>query len=234
MSEYDSVKTGINRREILASGIVAAAGLVLPARAFAQALETSTPAAIAPTAPVIVPAAPAVNVAAPSHQRLIEIAKQQIERHGNKIWLRDKAGIVDFSAYSSTPRFHIVDFESGKIRSLLCTHGRGSDPENEGWLKNFSNDHGSAATSRGAYVTRLWYQGKHGLSMRLLGLEADNSNAEDRAIVVHGAWYAEPRMITEYGKLGRSEGCFAFPEARLPEVVAHLGPGRLLFADRLL
>ena len=53
------------------------------------------------------------------------------------------------------------------------------------------------------------------------------------AIVVHGAWYANPEMVGQWGKLGRSEGCFALPETALLEVIGRLGPGRLLFADRL-
>jgi len=69
--------------------------------------------------------------------------------------------------------------------------------------------------------------------MRLAGLEPDNSNADMRAIVIHGAWYADPSLIATQGKLGRSEGCFVFGEDLLPEVLYKLGPGRLLFADKL-
>jgi L,D-transpeptidase catalytic domain len=127
----------------------------------------------------------------------------------------------------------VLDMVSGKVRSYLVAHGRGSDPEHDGLLKHFSNDFGSEATSRGAYLTHTWYHGKHGPSMRLSGLEPDNNNAEARAIVVHGAWYANPAMVTEWGKLGRSEGCLAVPEANLMEILARLGPGRMVFADRL-
>jgi hypothetical protein len=35
------------------------------------------------------------------------------------------------------------------------------------------------------------------------------------------------------GRLGRSEGCFALPHQSLQEVLARLGPGRFLYADRL-
>ena len=51
--------------------------------------------------------------------------------------------------------------------------------------------------------------------------------------MIHGAWYANDDMIDKWGKLGRSEGCFAFAEAQLSEVVELLGPGRLLFADKV-
>src|SRR3546814_10379295 len=69
--------------------------------------------------------------------------------------------------------------------------------------------------------------------MRLVGLDPDNSNADRRAIVVHGAWYADPSLIATQGKLGRSEGCFVFGEALLPHILYKPGPGRLLFADQL-
>ena len=164
---------------------------------------------------------------------LIGIAKRELARAGRKVWLSDSVGIADFSAPSYDPRFFIVDMISGKIRPFYVSHGAGSDPEHDGWLKHFSNENGSLATSRGAYVTHTWYDGIHGTSMRLAGLDADNSNAEDRAIVVHGAAYANPSVIPVWGKLGRSSGCFAFPQANLMEVLARLGPGRLLFADKM-
>jgi len=69
--------------------------------------------------------------------------------------------------------------------------------------------------------------------MRLMGLEHSNSNAESRAVVVHGAWYVSNEMAREKGKIGRSEGCFAFAEHDLPRVLDQLGPGRLLYATKL-
>lgn len=171
--------------------------------------------------------------ARPADGALVTIAKRELARAGRKVWLSDMVGIADFTLPSSEPRFFLVDMMSGQVRPFLVAHGRGSDPEHDGWLKNFSNEPGSFATSRGAYATQPWYNGKYGTSMRLAGLDADNNHADDRAIVVHGAWYANPSMITEWGKLGRSEGCFALPEANLMEVMARLGPGRLLFADKL-
>ncbi len=176
---------------------------------------------------------PGTAMAAPTDTRLHDIARRQLDRMGNRIWVRDVVGLADFSLPSSEHRFFIIDMVSGHVRRFYVTHGRGSDPEHDGWLKAFSNQPGSNATSRGAYLTRNYYEGKHGLSMRLTGLERDNDNAETRAIVVHGADYANPDMIRTMGKLGRSEGCFAFPQDRLVEVIARMGPGRMIYADRL-
>jgi hypothetical protein len=178
-------------------------------------------------------AIPASAIASVEHANLFKLAKRELERSGSRVWVKDKVGIADFSRPSREPRFFILDMESGSVSSFLVAHGRGSDPEHDGWLKTFSNVHGSLATSRGAYLTRTWYQGKYGTSMRLWGLDPDNNLAEDRAIVLHGAWYANPDMFGHWGKLGRSEGCFAVPENALMEVIGRIGPGRLLFADRI-
>jgi L,D-transpeptidase catalytic domain len=181
-------------------------------------------------------ASPLANLPIPpqlSDGQLKEIAQRELARAGRKVWLRDVVGIADFAQPSFNKRFYLVDLVSGTVRSYYCSHGIGSDPQHDGWLKTFSNVPNSLATSRGAYVTHTWYEGQNGTSMRLTGMEADNSHAEDRAIVVHGSWYANPAMIDEWGKLGRSSGCFVVPEGNLLEVLARLGPGRLLFADKI-
>lgn len=164
---------------------------------------------------------------------LVNIAKRELQKHGSAIRFHDRVGLADYTLPSRDPRFFFVDLHRGTVTRHLVTHGRGSDPDHVGFLKYFSNVEGSLASSRGAYSTGEEYFGRNGRSMRLKGLDRDNYNAEPRAIVVHGAWYANPDMISQHGKLGRSEGCFAFPEAELSLVMAQLGMGRLIFADRL-
>jgi hypothetical protein len=163
----------------------------------------------------------------------LAVAKKQLAMQARNIPQTDRVGVVDFGLPSSRPRFALVDMVAGTVDLFPVTHGRGSDPQHDGWLKSFSNRVGSLATSRGAYRTSDYYWGANGSSMRLAGLEPDNSNADVRAIVVHGAWYADPALIATQGKLGRSEGCFVFGEELLPMILYKLGPGRLLFADRL-
>ncbi len=87
--------------------------------------------------------------------------------------------------------------------------------------------------SAGAYRTDGFYIGGHGRSIRLSGLDAGNSNALERAIVVHGAWYVSNDMAREHGVLGRSQGCFALANSSLDEVFAKLGPGRMIYADKV-
>lgn len=187
-------------------------------------------------------AALAASVAAhPAHaaqnslgkQALRRLAKRLLEENTSRIAAAEMVALIDFSRPSAEARLHLVDIVSGQIDSFLTAHGRGSDPGHTGWLTSFSNEPGSKATSKGAYRTGALYEGKYGRSMRLAGLDPDNRNAEARAIVIHPAWYVGEAMIAQYGKLGRSEGCFALSDAGLDRVLARLGPGRLLFAGKL-
>jgi hypothetical protein len=163
---------------------------------------------------------------------LATLARSELARAGSSVTKRDVVGVTDFSGPSRAPRLYLVDMASGAATSLLVAHGRGSDPQHSGWVRSFSNAFGSNASSEGAYVTGDYYTGQHGRSMRLRGLDASNSNAEARALVVHSAWYVGPEIIREHGMLGRSEGCFAVSAADLDQVLTRLGPGRLLVAGK--
>jgi hypothetical protein len=163
---------------------------------------------------------------------LVDRALDALARHNGAVWSRDVIAIADFGLPSAQPRFHLVDILAGTTTSLLVAHGRGSDPDHSGRLQSFSNLDGSAATSEGAYLTGETYTGVHGLSRRLIGLDPTDDRAEARAIVIHAAWYADRDMIAKQGKLGRSDGCFAFGEQDIALVLARLGPGRLIYAGR--
>jgi hypothetical protein len=110
--------------------------------------------------------------------------------------------------------------------------GSGSDPHHTGFVQHLSNVLGSNASSEGAFLTGDYYVGKHGRSQRLVGLDPTNNKALDRAIVIHGAWYANADMVRTHGKLGRSHGCFAVGENDLDDMFGHLAKGRLLYAAR--
>ncbi|MXO97888.1 twin-arginine translocation signal domain-containing protein [Altererythrobacter xixiisoli] len=199
----------MNRRDFLAASTAGAAALALPLRVAAQAAPDERT------------------------RRILDIAKREVERAGDVLWRRDIAGIADFGVHSSIPRFHFANLENGTVRSFLVTHGTGSDPEHDGWLKNFSNVDGSLCTSRGAYISWEWYTGRYGTSIRLGGLDADNSNALPRAIVMHAASYATPEHVARWGRLGRSNGCFAMGPEDFREALWHLSGGRLLYAEQL-
>ncbi len=173
---------------------------------------------------------PAATVDLPPH--ILPQAMAALARRRAHLAHTDRIGIVDFSRPSSAQRFFIVDLATGYAQPHLVAHGRGSDPAHTGWTRRFSNEPGSFASSAGSFVTGSEYHGHHGRSMRLSGLDAENCNAESRAIVVHAAWYVSPEIATLTGMLGRSEGCFAVSSASLDHVLDRLGPGRLLFAAR--
>jgi len=200
----------IDRRAFIAAAAASGAALALPARLPAQPLAIDAQAI-----------------------RILEIARREVARAGDVLWRRDIAGIADYGLHSSLPRFHFANLEAGTVTSYLVAHGMGSDPEHDGWLHQFSNQMGSNATSRGAYISWEWYKGKYGTSIRLGGLEADNSNALDRAIVMHAANYAKPEHITTWGRLGRSNGCFAMAPDDFMYALVQLSGGRLLYADKL-
>lgn len=134
--------------------------------------------------------------------------------------------IVDYSMPSSEKRLFLIDAELGLVERFLVAHGKGSDPDHDGQATDFSNTPDSNMTSLGAYVTGPIYYGKHGLSLRLKGLEASNSNAEDRAIVMHGADYVSP----EHSVIGRSFGCPAIEHQYRDYVIGRLRDGAFFYA----
>ena len=225
----------LNRREMMRLGACGAAGAILSTAASSAVLPglltppAPVPNPLNPMAPPPAPVAPPAITAVPP--QLLARAKAALDSH--RIAARDSIGIVDFSRPSGEARFHVVDLASGRVESHLVAHGRGSDPDHSGFLEKFSNDFGSHASSSGTYVTADYYDGKYGLSMKVRGLDWTNYNAEPRAIVIHNAWYAEPEMIAQHGKLGRSEGCFAFSRKSQFEVMRKLAGGRMIYADKL-
>lgn len=200
----------IDRRAFIASAAAATSALALPSRLPARPLSVDAKGA-----------------------RILDVARREIARAGAVLWRRDIAGIADFGAHSSQPRFHFANLEAGTVASYLVAHGAGSDPERDGWLHWFSNEPGSNATSRGAYISYEWYKGKYGTSIRLGGLDAENSNVLDRAIVMHSAAYATRDFVAQHGMLGRSNGCFAMAPEDFPYALTQLSGGRLIYADKL-
>jgi hypothetical protein len=239
MHDHDVART---RRAFLSNGLILAGSLAVPAAVASAVRPGATQDSATAAANRASAAATAVSARVPARPivssrvvrpELLRRALASLDRHGARIAKRDRIAIADFAAGSSQPRFHFIDLASGRSESLLVSHGSGSDPSHTGYLRRFSNDFGSNASSEGAFVTSDYYVGKHGRSQRLLGLDPTNDNALGRAIVIHSAWYANPDMIRTRGMLGRSQGCFAVGERDLDQVFARLGPDRLLFAAKV-
>ncbi len=131
-------------------------------------------------------------------------------KHEGKLSDKQVLTVVDFTKSSNKKRLWVLDLENKQILyNTYVAHGRNSGEE---FAESFSNDNGSYMSSIGFYVTEGTYHGKHGLSLKLNGLdEVYNSNALDRCIVMHGAEYASEKFIAQQGRLGRSLGCPALP-----------------------
>ena len=213
-----------SRRRFVGATLATGAG-------FAVASCVAAPKKLATPAPLPPPAAPPAQPRTPV--TLLDHARAALDTHARMVVHRDRIALADFSQASSEARVPIVDLVGGRVeRSYLVAHGSGSDPAATGMLQRFSNEPGSHATSRGAYLTAGTYFGKYGRSQRLIGLDADNSLALDRAIVVHGAPYVDPDLIDRQGRIGRSQGCFAVELAKVAEVMALLGEGRMIYAGK--
>ena len=213
----------MKRRNFITAGLLGFAGAAYGLGFRSQAASNGV--APVPARPIVTPPQ--------GPQTLIDRAKAAMATHETSLLHTDRIGIADYSLHSAKERFHIVDLMNGTSQSFLVAHGKGSDRRHTGWLQEFSNVPGSEASSGGSYIISETYVGKHGTSRRLKGLDPSNDMAEARAIVIHGAWYAEPEMVGTHGKLGRSQGCFAFSESDLPVILERLGPGRLLYADKV-
>ncbi|CAN5379335.1 murein L,D-transpeptidase catalytic domain family protein [soil metagenome] len=136
--------------------------------------------------------------------------------------------IVDFSKSSNTERLWVIDLKDKKVLfNTLVAHGRNTGDE---YAANFSNLPNSFMSSIGFYVTGEIYTGKHGLSLRLDGQEKEfNSQARNRAVVMHGADYVSEDFIKKAGRLGRSLGCPAIPVALHKEIITTLADKTCLF-----
>ena len=221
----------LNRREILRLGAVGVGGVMLSSAASSVGLPSVVFQAPRSPLPQVAPVPVTTRAPFGVEQRIFERARAALDAH--RIYQRDFIGIADFSRPSSDPRFHVVDLRNGHVESYRVAHGQGSDPNHNGFLDRFSNEFGSYATSNGTYTTGEYYHGKYGLSMKTRGHDWSNNNAEPRAIVIHNAWYAEPGVVTQHGKLGRSQGCFAFSRKDQWPVMQKLAGGRMIYADKL-
>jgi len=141
---------------------------------------------------------------------------------------KDIITLIDFTKPSTEERLFVLDMMQRKILySSHVSHGRNSG---ENYATSFSNITGSYKSSLGFYLTENTYQGKNGYSLVLDGLEKGiNDRAKERAIVIHGAPYSNPSVIKYTGRLGRSQGCPALPEAVSKTIINTIKDGSLVY-----
>lgn len=114
-------------------------------------------------------------------ERILEL-KNYIK---NKDYNQNLAVFINFKIHSGKYRYFVYDLKNDKIiQKAVVSHGSGSVIKNSNQLK-FSNVEGSYQSSLGKYEIKESYSGQFGKAYRLKGLDPTNSNAMQRAIVLH-------------------------------------------------
>ena len=136
--------------------------------------------------------------------------------------------IVDYSLPSTAKRLWIIDLKANKIiMNSLVAHGKNSGAN---YATSFSNKSESNKSSLGFFITGETYMGKHGLSLKLDGLESGiNDSARDRSIVMHAADYVTEDFARVHHRLGLSHGCPALPPNLSGKIIAMIKGKSCLF-----
>lgn len=126
--------------------------------------------------------------------------------------------IIDFSLSSKEKRMWVLDMKNNEVLiNSVVSHGKNTGEE---FATKFSNTLNSLQSSLGFYVTGETYMGGNGYSLFIDGMEKEfNSRARERYVVIHGAAYANPEVIKNLGRLGKSYGCPAVPTAITREFI---------------
>ena len=137
--------------------------------------------------------------------------------------------VIDYSKPSTEQRLWVFDLNrTGLLFQELVAHGRNSG---DARAVRFSNEPGSLMSSLGLFLTADTYIGKHGLSLRLQGLQKGvNDNSLERAIVIHAADYVSQSVAQKAGRIGRSWGCPAVRPAISRKLIETVQGGVLMLA----
>ncbi len=131
-------------------------------------------------------------------------------------------GVVDYSLPSFQHRLFVFDAAKALVASYLVAHGAGSaDPADISKAVFFSNVDNSHCSCLGVLQTGDRYIGKHGRSMRLIGLSDSNDAVERRDIVLHGSYYVNDKLA-DIPRIGRSWGCLAVDMTKIDEIMDKL------------
>ena len=131
------------------------------------------------------------------------------------------AVLINLAQPSSFSRLRVYDLRRQQTRfATRVMHGKRSGKV---WATRFSNRVGSNMSALGRYVIVGEYKGRFGKAYRLTGLDATNSNALARSIVLHSSDYVS------VDRIGRSEGCPAVSKEALNAMKPYLGEGTLVW-----
>jgi hypothetical protein len=161
----------------------------------------------------------AFNYAWQGYQKLVQ---------ENKIKRCEYLTICDLSQSSKQKRLYIIDVTNNKLLiNTYVAHGKNSGSE---YATQFSNKPESLQSSLGFYITSQTYTGKHGLSLRLNGVDPGyNDKALERTIVIHGAAYVDAARVKAGLYMGRSWGCPAVPQKESANIITTIKNGTCLF-----
>ena len=130
------------------------------------------------------------------------------------------AVLADLGLHSGSKRMYLVNLSTKTIlQKALVTHGSSTTYLPAG-QRQYSNVEGSLCSSLGMYKIGAAYQGSFGLAYKLYGLDADNSNAYPRAIVLH-SHSCVPDEETEH-PICQSWGCPTVSPAFLQTLAGYI------------
>ncbi|NBC82195.1 MAG: hypothetical protein GVY19_02325 [Bacteroidetes bacterium] len=162
--------------------------------------------------------------------RIFLLAMRGYDKLKSSQLLSDKniISIIDYRLSSNKERLWVIDLNTNRVLyNVLVAHGKNTGEE---YAVQFSNNQRSWQSSLGFFITGDKYLGKHGLSLRLEGIEKGiNDNARQRAIVMHGANYVSHAFIEKNGRLGRSFGCPAVSYPVHKEIIELIARQTCLF-----
>jgi hypothetical protein len=152
-----------------------------------------------------------------------------------KLQNKEYITIIDYTRPSFAERLHICNMSNGKVESYLVSHGHGGNKGNV-YIPAVSNEPGSKLSSSGFCLTGERYAGKHGLSLRLHGLEEGiNDNMYNRGIIMHSAPYVSYKamfanlMRRHKPMVGESEGCLVVRTGLINNITEMIRGGSLVY-----
>lgn len=200
------------------SRAVAALSLVVPLLAFAP-----DPAAAGPAA-----------LCLPDHHVLARALSAYHRAEQAGLVRNQLLTVIDYGLPSSLRRLWVIEPRSLHVLMYeFVAHGRGSAPlEDPDRATRFGNEPESHRSSLGTFLTGTIYNGEHGYSLELFGLEPGvNDRAQERHIVMHPAAYVgEAFRAKSGGRVGRSWGCPALDPVIARSLIDRIQEGSVVFA----
>jgi hypothetical protein len=137
--------------------------------------------------------------------------------------------VVDYTLPSTAKRMWVLDLATSKVLfNTLVAHGKNSG---DLYSTKFSNNDGSKESSIGTFVTEGTYDGKHGTSLKISGLDKGfNDKAKPRLVVMHSANYVSEEFVKVHGMIGRSWGCLALNPEVAPKIINTVKDGSVIFS----